>query len=463
MSATDIPNPVQAAGAAAPAIYRSGLPTAWKPEELSFDDGGARRGPHLALWTIVAFVVVALLWAGLSRIDEIARADGKIITSSQIQLVQNLEGGIIEKILVREGDLVQKDQVMFQLDPLRFESALREGAQSAWGLKARVARLNAEVGRTRLVVPADVQKNAPELARNELAVYEARQNDLAGKNNVLREQLAQRRQEVVELQSRRDRAQEQLELLRKEIAITAPLVKQGAVSEVEVLRLERDSARLRAELEGAALAIPRAQSAIEEARRRMEDNETQFRAQAAAELSALRAELAKASESVPALEDRVARTAVRSPVKGLVKTIANKTPGGVIQPGTPLAEVVPVEETLLVEARIRPQDIAFVTVGQKAVVKLASYDYSIYGGLEGVVEYVGADSVQPQQQGNVPPEPYYLAHVRTVKAAMEYGGKSLPVIPGMTASVDVLTGQRSILYYLLKPINKSRERALTER
>lgn len=439
------------------------LPPAWKPEELSFDDGGMRRGPHLALWTIVGFVVVSLAWAAWSRIDEIARADGRVITSSQVQLVQNLEGGIIEKILVKEGELVQKDQVLFQLDSLRFESALREGAQGAWGLKAKVARLSAEVGKSKLAMPADVLKSAPDLARNETAVFEARQNDLAGKNSVLREQLSQRRQEVIELQSRRDRAQEQLELLRKEIAITAPLVKQGAVSEVEVLRLERDSARLRSELESAALAIPRAQSAIEEARRRMEDNETQFRAQAAAELSSARAELAKAAESVPALEDRVARTAVRSPVKGLVKTISNKTTGGVIQPGTPLAEVVPVEETLLVEARIRPQDIAFVMVGQKAVVKLSSYDYSIYGGLEATVEHVGADSVQPQQQGTVPPEPYYIAHVRTVKPAMEYAGRSLPVIPGMTASVDVLTGQRSILYYLLKPINKSRERALTER
>lgn len=441
------------------------LPAAWRPEELSFDDGGMQRAPHWTLWTIIGFVVIALIWSSVSMIDELARGDGRVITSSQTQLVQNLEGGIIEKILVKEGDLVQKDQILFQLDDVRFSSALREGAQGAWGLKAKVARLSAEVQKTRPLMPGDVNKSAPALAQNELAVFDARQRDLVGRNAVLQEQLVQRRQEVLELQSRRDRAQDQLDLLRKEITITAPLVKQGAVSEVEMLRLERDSSRLRSELEAATLAIPRAQSAIEEARRKIEDNDTQFRAQAAAELSIARNELAKVAESVPALEDRVARTAVRSPLKGIVKTIANKTLGGVIQPGTPLAEVVPVEESLLVEARIRPQDIAFVSVGQKAIVKLAAYDYSIYGGLEGKVEYLSADSIQQQAQsaGAPAPEPYYLAHIRTAKSTIEQGGRALPVIPGMTASVDVLTGERSILFYLLKPINKARSKALSER
>ena len=157
------------------------------------------------------------------------------------------------------------------------------------------------------------------------------------------------------------------------------------------------------------------------------------------------------------------RLQVRSPVKGYVKTIANKTPGGVVQPGTPFAEIVPVEESLLIEARVRPQDIAFVSIGQKAVVKLAAYDFSIYGSLEGRVEMVSADSTQPQPQQGLPPEPYYIAHVRTTKSVIDYGGKALPVIPGMTAQVDVLTGKKSVLHYWLKPLNKARERALTER
>lgn len=439
------------------------LPPMWTTEELSFDDGGHKRLPHVLLGLVVVFFVVAIAWAMIGDIDEIARAEGKVITASQTQLVQNLEGGIITKILVKEGDLVQKDQVLFQLDDVRFASAFREGRQGELGLRAKVARLTAEVTKTQPAMPAEVVKGAPGLAQNELAVYQARQRDLAGKNAVLQEQLVQRRQEVVELQSKRDRTQEQIDLLRREIAITAPLVKQGAVSEVEVLRLERDLTRLRTELEAATLAIPRAQSAIEEARRKMEDNEAQFRSQAAGELSLARNELAKVAETVPALEDRFTRTQVRSPAKGIVKTIANKTPGGVVQPGTPFAEIVPVDDTLLVEARLRPQDVAFIAVGQPAIVKLGAYDFSIYGGLDAKVELISADSTQPQPQQGQGTEPYYVVHVRTTKSAIEYQGKVLSVMPGMTASVDVLTGRRTVMHYLLKPLNKAREKALTER
>ena len=439
------------------------LPPAWRPEELAADDGGLRRSPHWLLAAIVAFFLIALAWAWLAQIDEITRGDGKVITASQTQYVQNLEGGIIAKILVKEGDLVKKDQVLFELDRMRFASAYREGQQGEFGLRAKVARLTAEVQGTALKMPADVVKGAPALAANETAVHRARLADLAGKNAVLREQLAQRAQEVVELRSKRARTEEQLEILKRELAITAPMVKEGAVSEVELLRLQRESTRIRGDLDAATLAIPRAQSAIEEARGKMQDNESQFRSQAAGELSAARNELAKAAEAVPGLEDRMARTLVRSPVNGVVKTIANKTVGGVVQPGTPMAEVVAVEDSLLVEARIRPQDIAFVKAGQTATVKLATYDYSIYGGVEGRLVYVSADSIQPQAQAGQASEPYYIAHVRTLKPGVEYRGKLLPVLPGMTGQVDVLTGRRSVLYYLLKPINKTLERSLTER
>ena len=439
------------------------LPPVWTSEELSFDDGGHKRMPHVLLAAVVAFFIIAIAWAMIGDIDEIARAEGKVITASQTQLVQNLEGGIITRILVKEGDLVQKDQVLFQLDDVRFAAAFREGRQGELGLRAKVARLTAEVTKAQPAMPADVVKGAPGLAQNELTVFQARQRDLAGKNAILLEQLAQRRQEVIELQSKRDRTQEQIELLRREIAITAPLVKQGAVSEVEVLRLERDLTRLRTELEAATLAIPRAQSAIEEARRKIEENDTQFRSQAAAELSLARNELAKVAETVPALQDRMTRTLVRSPAKGIVKTIANKTPGGVVQPGTPFAEIVAVEDTLLIEARLRPQDIAFVTVGLPAIVKLGAYDSSIYGGLDAKVELVSADSTQPQPQQGQGSEPFYVVHVRTTKSVLEFQGKALPVMPGMTASVDVLTGRRTVMHYLLKPLNKARDKALTER
>jgi adhesin transport system membrane fusion protein len=451
------------AGESRPPPKASMLPPAWTPEDLAADDGGFDRTPHWLLAAIAAFFVVAFAWAWLAHVDEIARAEGKVITSSQTQYVQNLEGGIIEKIFVQEGDLVKKDQPLFQLDRVRFASAYREGQQGELGLRAKVARLSAEVQGGPILMPPEVLKGAKALAENEDAVHRARLADLAAKNAVLREQLAQRTQEVVELQSRRDRTSEQLEILKREMAITAPMVKQGAVSEVELLRLERESTRIRTDLDAATLAIPRAQSAIEEARRKMQDNVSQFRSQAASELSAARNELARVAETVPGLEDRMVRTVVRSPVNGVVKTIANKTPGGVVQAGTPMAEVVAVEDSLLVEARIRPQDIAFVSVGQRAVVKLAAYDYSIYGGVEGTLVHLSADSIQAQPQGGQPIEPYYVAHVRTAKNGVEHRGKILPVIPGMTGQVDVLTGRRSVLYYLMKPINRAMERSMTER
>jgi adhesin transport system membrane fusion protein len=358
---------------------------------------------------------------------------------------------------------VERDQLLFQLDDVRFSSAFREGAQTERGLKAKVARLQSEVSQKGLTMPAEVSKDAPELAANELAVYRSRQQELSSRLAVLREQLTQRSQEVLELSSRRDRSAEQLELLKKEIAITAPLVKQGAISDVELMRLQRDSARLQQDYEGALLALPRTRAAVEEAKRKIEEAGDQFRAQAAAELSMARNELAKQSETVPGLQDRLTRTQVRSPARGYVKTIMNKTVGGVVQPGTPLAEIVAAEDALIVEVRIRPQDVGFVHIGDKALVKLTGYDYSIYGSMDGKIVHLSADSVQPQAQPGQPAEAYYIAHVRTNKPSITYQGKELPVIPGMNGQVDVLTGKRTVMHYLLKPINKTAERALTER
>ena len=426
--------------------------------ELPGDDTGARWLPHALLGTIVAFFLIALAWVALTELDEVARGDGRVITQSQVQLVQNLEGGILAEILVREGDVVGKDQVLMRIDPTRYVSAFREGEQGVLALKAKIARLEAEADGKRFEMPREVDKGNATIAAHERALYETRRRDLAAKNEILQQQLVQRENELKELQTREERLRESFALIQKEIAITAPLVKQGVVSEIELLRQEREGSRIRTELDAATLAAPRVRAAIAEAKKRIEDNLISFRAQSGAELSQARAELAKLAESIPALEDRVARATVRSPAKGIVKTIPNKTVGGVVQPGSPMAEIVPLEETLLVETRIRPTDIAFVHNGQRAVVKISAYDYSIYGGLDGKIDYVSADSIQPPQG-----DPYYIAHVRTDSNTLVHNGRQLAVIPGMTASVDVLTGKRTVLYYLLKPVNRARERALRER
>jgi adhesin transport system membrane fusion protein len=307
-------------------------------------------------------------------------------------------------------------------------------------------------------MPGDVQKGIPTLAQNEVALYKARQTELSAKSQVLRQQLAQRESELRELQSRSERLAEQLVLVDRELGITAPLVKRGVVSEVELLRLEREQTRTRSELEQARLSAPRVKAAIDEARSKLADAEATFRSQAGADLAQAQSELSKVSEQIPALQDRATRTLVRAPMQGIIKTIPNKTLGGVVQPGSPMLEMVPVEDSLLVETRLRPADIAFVHVGQRAIVKVSAYDYSIFGGLEGKIEHVSADSIIPQQG-----DPYYIAHVRTASNAINYFGKKLSISPGMLASVDVITGKRSVLYYLTKPINRARERALTER
>ena len=430
----------------------------WTTEQIGAERLTERRLPHLLLAAVALFFVAALAWAALFQIEEVARGEGRVITRSQVQVITNLEGGIISEILVREGDVVQKDQPLVRIDPTRFEAAYREGEQGAVALKAKVTRLTAELNGSSFAMPADVQKGNPTVAQREAALYRARQAELGTKTQVLRQQLVQRESDLRELQSRSERLAEQLALVDRETAITAPLVKRGVVSEVELLRLEREQTRTRNDLEQARLSIPRAKAAIDEARSRLADASAAFRAQAGSELAQAQADLAKVMEQIPALEDRATRTVVRAPMHGIVKTIATRTIGGVVQPGSTIMEMVPVEDSLLIETRLRPADIAFVHVGQRAIVKVTSYDYAIFGGLEGKIEHVAADSIVPQQG-----EPYYLAHVRTASNAIDYYGKKLSITPGMLASVDVITGKRSVLYYVTKPINRARERALTER
>ena len=442
--------------AASPA--QAGAPKGWSVEQLAAEPTRERRFPHVLLIGITLFFALALAWAAYFEIEEVARGDGRVITRSQVQVVTNLEGGIISEIMVREGDTVQKDQPLMRIDPTRFVAAFREGEQGSLALKAKIARLSAEVNRTAFSMPADVQKGNPVVAQQESALYRARQVELGTRTQVLRQQLSQRESELRELQSRSERLAEQLVLVDREIGITAPLIKRGIVSEVELLRLEREQTRTRTDLEQARLSIPRIKSAIDEARSRIADAEAAFRSQAGSELAQAQGELAKIAEQIPALEDRATRTLVRAPMHGIVRSIPNKTVGGVVQPGSPMVEMVPLEDTLLIETRLKPSDIAFVHVGQRALVKVTAYDPSIFGALEGKIEYVSADSIVPQQG-----EPYYIAHVRTQSNALDYFGKKLSISPGMLASVDVITGKRSILYYLTKPINRARERALTER
>jgi len=423
---------------------------------------GPRVFSHLILWGTLLFVFVALIWAYFARLDEVTSGEGKVIPSSQVQVIQNLEGGILSELLVHEGEAVEKDQVLLKIDDTRFSSSYREGRSKYVALTAKAARLDAEVTQTEFVVPTELEKDAPDLVQNEKALYLSRKSDLETKVSILRQQADQKRQQLVELRSKQGQQGQSYDLVVKELNLSRPLVEQGVLSEVELLRLERQGAELKGDLDASRLAIPRLESLISEAEKKVEDLVATFRNEAQEELNKIKAELSGLTESNTALQDRFARTVVKSPVKGLVKQIKVTTIGGVIQPGMDLLEIVPTDDTLLVEARIRPKDIAFLRPGQEAVVKFTAYDYSIYGGLTGTLEHISADTIIDEHSQNK--DSYYLIRVRTQKR--DYRGaenKPLTIIPGMTVTVDILTGQKSVLDYLLKPILKTREVALRER
>jgi adhesin transport system membrane fusion protein len=416
------------------------------------------KGASLILWATVLFFVVMLIWAALAEVDQVTRGVGKVIPSSQVQVVQNLEGGILSEILVREGDIVEKDQVLLRIDDTRFSSTLSESRLRYLALKAKAARLKAEAENKSFIPPREAMQKHPELVEQELELFQSRSQELQAKLGILNQQVAQRQQELAELRSKIRHLNNSYTLANRELQLTKPLVKDGAISEVEVLRLERQVNELKGELTASRLAVPRVESMYNEAQRKAEEMEIAFRNQARLELNETVAELSGMSESQLAMADRVRRTLVRSPVRGTVKQIMISTIGGVIKPGMDLVEIVPSDDSLLVEARIRPGDIAFLHPGAKATVKFTAYDFAIYGGLAAEVEHISADTITGEQD-----ESYYLVRVRTNESHLGPIDNPLPIIAGMTTNVDILTGKKTVLDLLLKPVLRAKEMALRER
>ncbi len=417
------------------------------------------KGGRLILVGATGFAATMLFWASFAEIDEVTKGEGKVIPSSQVQVIQNLEGGILGEILVKEGQTVAKNQVMLRIDDTRFSSSLRESRLQYLALKSKAARLKAEAdGEKAFQVPEEVAKEAPQLAKQEQALFESRSSEQKAGTGILEQQVEQKEQEIQELKAKEVQLSRGYALGQKELSISRPLISQGAISQVEVLRLERQVADLQGQLDTTRLSIPRAQSALREANQKVGEANLRFRNQARGEYNEAASELGKISESNVALEDRVNRTLVRSPVRGVVKQLLINTVGGVIQPGAELIQVVPLEDTLLVETKIRPQDIAFIRADQLATIKFTAYDFSIYGGLTAKVEHISADTIA-DEKGNS----FYQVRLRTDKNYLGDTAKPLPIIPGMVAEVDVLTGKKTILDYLLKPVITARDRALSER
>ncbi|EIJ41421.1 type I secretion membrane fusion protein, HlyD family [Beggiatoa alba B18LD] len=413
---------------------------------------------HLILWLSALFLLLAGIWANYAELDEVTRGMGKVIPSSQVQIVQNLEGGIISELPVKAGDIVEKGQILLRIDDTRFSSSYRENNVGIAELQAKIARLSAEAEGKPFALPAKIPEEQQSFFKNELALANSRQQALQANIDILLQQKRQKTQEINELKSKLTQLQQSYELAKKELNITEPLVKKGVMSEVELLRLQREATDLKGNAESIRLSIPRAETAVDEIERKIKELTATFRAGALAELNDNKAELAKNTESGLALQDRVTRTLVRSPVKGTIKRVKVTTIGGVVQPGMDLVEIVPLEDTLLIEAQIRPSDIAFLHPGQPAMIKFTAYDFSIFGGLSATLEHISADTIMNERN-----EAFFLIQLRTTQNFLKNGDKNLPIITGMTANVDILTGKKTLLNYLLKPIKKVHDEALRER
>ena len=416
------------------------------------------RVSRLMVWLTAALLTAALVWAYFAVIDEVTVGEGKAIPSSKVQVVQNLEGGIVTEIFVREGQMVDRGATLLRLDDTRFKSNKGESEADRYALTAQVERLSAEAEGRPFKLSPDVRDKAPQVAEDETALYDSRQRRLASEKQTLNEQLRQKTQELAEFRSKVDQYRSALALLQEELGMSSPLVGTGAISPVEILRLKQRTVEARGQLNATNLAIPRAEAAIAEIRSKIQEADATFRSDAAKELNDKRTDLSKLTANSVAIDDRVKRTTVVSPVRGIVKLLKVNTIGGVVQPGSDLVEIVPIEDNLLIEAKVRPQDVAFLHPGQTAMVKFSAYDYTIYGGLKARLELIGADTVT-DDKGNA----FYLIQVRTEQNHLGGDNKPLLIIPGMTATVDIITGHKSVLDYLLKPVLKARTEALRER
>lgn len=415
---------------------------------------------HLILICSAFFLLVAGIWASFATLDVVTVGQGKVIPSRNMQTIQNLEGGIVKDIRVKIGDVVEIGQVLMVIDDTRFTSQLSEGEVQTAGLKAKIERLTAETKGVELTFSKPLEEKYAQFVNQERSLYYSRQKELQVKSNILKDEVEQRNQEYIAIKGKKEQLERSLALVTKELTLTKPLLAQGAVSEVDLLRLERTVNDLRGELEQTELSIPKLESAISSAKSKIMELDLGFKREAQSDLNTARSEYSRLFETNKASQDRVTRSVVRSPVRGTVNQVKVSTIGGVVQPGQDLITIVPLDDTLLIEANVKPSDVGFLRPGLDAIVKISAYDFSIYGGLPATLEHISADTIT-DEKGNS----FYQIRVRTKDRSYLIGkhGERLQIIPGMAATVDILTGQKTVLEYLLKPIIKAKRNAMRER
>jgi adhesin transport system membrane fusion protein len=422
-----------------------------------------QRFGHILLGAILFVVFSFLVWAYFANLDQITRGEGKVIPSSQTQVIQSLDGGQLAEMRVREGDVVEKDQVLLVIDNTTAKFSLSELRQRYFIASAAIARLQAEISgkddAEQIAFPEDIVRDAPDKVAQEKAQFMIRQSQLSSQMRTLQDQIEGRRQDIQAINTKISSSAAGLDVANQQLAILGPAVAAGAASRVDLLKAQQEAQNYKSEMANARAQLGSAKAALQEAQSKLQEAVATFRAESSGEIAKQQSDLASVNESMKEASAKVGRTELRSPVKGTVKEIKTRTIGGVIQPAQDIMEIVPIEDSLLIEAQIRPQDRGFIAPNQKAKVKITAYDYSIYGGLDATLEQISADAIENEKK-----ELFFRVRLRTDKNFLVgKQGEQLPIIPGMTATVDILTGNKTVLEYLLKPILKARETALTER
>ncbi|WP_374652806.1 HlyD family type I secretion periplasmic adaptor subunit [Dongia sp.] len=424
---------------------------------------GTRLFGHLLLFAILLVAVVFVAWSNYAVLDVITRGEAKVVPSSQTQVIQSLDGGILEEMRVRDGQTVEKGEPILIIRNDTAVASLAELTQRFYIAQAAITRLQAEIDGVKSVddikFPDDLVAKYPEKVAAEKGQFTVRQSQLRSQQATLNDEVAQRQQEVRAIDTKIKSARSLIGTAQKRLDNLIKLRAAGGAGENEVLEGQQQVQQFQADIENAQAERPAATAALQAAQSKMAEAVQTYRAQAAQEIAKHQTDLSTVQESMKDAGAKVRRTEVLSPVKGTVKDIKIRTIGGVIQPAQDIMEIVPIEDNLLIEANIRPQDRGFIAPGQPAKIKITAYDFSIYGGLDGTVEDISADAIENEKK-----ELYFRVRLRTDKNYLVgKEGQELPIIPGMTASVDILTGKKTVLEYLLKPILKAREQALTER
>ena len=413
---------------------------------------------HLMLIGVVSLVAAIVIWAATSKVEEITRGAGQVVPTSEIQVVQSLEGGILSELLVSEGDIVEKDQVLLRVSDIAFSSEEKGAEAKSYSLRAKRARLQSEASGKNLSIPADITEKAPDLARNEEQLYRSRQQELSNAKSILDDKISRAGAELSEIQARIERLTESRSSLEKELSITQEMVKKRAVPQLEEIRLSRELNDISGQIAESKQRQGGLNAELRSARKERADQEDKFRSQALGELNEVETQVSQIDQSLTATRDRVSRTELRAPIKGAINKIALKTIGGVIEPAMKLVEIVPVDNELKITAKVAPQDIAFLKPGQDVKVKISAYNPQKYGSLSGKLVRIGANSVSDSEG-----KTFFEIEVKTDKNHLGTAESPLPITPGMEAQTEVITGKRTILEYLLKPILRIRDRALTER